>query len=73
MATKIASFRLQESDIEGLKALAELTGETQSTVIRALIANAVNECKADIEAYKKLAAGKRNNALRKGLEALRDG
>ena len=50
--TKLVNFRLSQEQYEGLKILAELTGATQTDIIKDLITAELREQREAIQAYK---------------------
>ena len=51
--SKLVNFRLQPTEYEGLRILAELTDRTQADIVRDLIGAEPVKQKTAIEAYKK--------------------
>ena len=51
--TKVTNFRIPPAEMEGLKVLSELTGTTQTEVIRNLIRAEMVKQHEAIDAYKK--------------------
>ena len=49
---KLVNFRLMPNEYEGLRILAELTGRTQTEIIRDLISSELEKQSEALEAYK---------------------